>query len=365
MDKKIIFYSPLNADVPAYKIGGAEAGCKRTLEILKKLGFQIEMISKPTGNNGIRGYMKETVNSLKEIKKKLSVSDASLFYMVGFYEKNIFLEWCILFFVRKAKMKIIYEPKNGCMITDYQKGNFIYRYFQQKVWKWADCIFCQGTKYVHFLKEILNIDGVYIPNFIMDRYLEKMVIRSFSGKTHLIFTGRISPEKNIDLIIRVSKRLFELGIDNDLTLIGAYKDSYKAELDQLMTDLEIKKNFVYFLGQMSSDMLFEKLKEADFFIFPSTNRTEGHSNALTEAMAFGVIPIASTAGFNREIIGNDELIMDELKVECYAECIVNILKSGQIEELRQEMMQRVKQFYTESIVTKRIADALEELLTES
>lgn len=361
MDKTIIFYSPLNANIPFYKTGGAEIGCKRTIEILKKIGYKVEMIAKPTGTAGVKGYITEAVQSLREVRSKLRGSDAELFYLVGFYEKNIYIEWLISFWAKRSNKKIIYEPKNGCMVSDYYKGNAIYRYFNKKVLRRADAVFCQGIEYVRFLKEEFDIEGVYLPNYVMDKYLEASVERKQEEMIHLVFTGRIAPEKNVNLMIEVSKRLSELGINNDLTLIGAYTEEYKRKLDQIISKLGIKKGQIQFLGSMTQDSILEELRKKDFFIFPSTNRTEGHSNALTEAMACGVIPIASTAGFNRDVIGNGKLIVQEMEADKYAECIADILKNDDVESLRHEMIQRVKNNFTESIATEKMRRVLDKL----
>lgn len=347
--------------MPLYKAGGAEAGCKRTVEILEKLGYRVELVPKPTNTDGIRGYAREAIHSLKNIRRMLRRSDVRLLYMVGFYEKNIYLEWLITILARKRKKAILYEPKNGCMVADYEQGNAVYRFFNSQVLKMADLIFCQGREYQQFLKKMFNMDGVYIPNYVMDRYLATPVWHKKDDKVHLVFSGRISPEKNVGLMIEVSHILSEKKIENDLTLIGAYTESYHEELKRLMIRLGMKDNQVRFLGSCSNDLLFEQLKSKDFFLFPSANRTEGHSNALTEAMAFGVIPLASTAGFNRDVIGNDDLIVPDLQAGQYAERIAGIVKSGQMEDLREKMAKRVKENFTESVVTARIKEGLEVL----
>lgn len=364
MNKMIIFYSPLNADIPAYKLGGAEAGCRRTLEVLKKIGYSAYMISKPTVNKGIRGYLKEILKTMTKVRCAMRMPDAGLFYMIGYYEKNIYLEYFILLLARRYGKRIIYEPKNGCMVNDYHSGSILYRYFQRKALRMADCVFCQGKEYVRFLKEEMDIEGIYIPNYVMDRYLQVVIPHKMNNIIQLFYWGRISPEKNIDLMIQISKKLKESGINNHLTLIGAYTDKYRKKLDQLIMKLHMEDNEICFCGNMSFDELCRVTEKADFFLFPSTNRTEGHSNALTEAMAFGIIPIASDAGFNRDVIGNNELIVNSLTADAYAKCIMDVLASGRAEELQHEMRARVLNHFTEKIITERVEEALKKLQEE-
>lgn len=356
MDKTILFYSPLQANVPIYREGGAEAGCRRMVQIFKKMGYQVELVPKPTNAGGMAGYAGEALRSLNAIRKALRRPEIVLLYIAGFYEKNIYLEWLISKIAKQQNKKILYEPKNGCMAADYERGNAIYRFFNGQVLKRADLIFCQGREYQRFLKKEFDLDGVYIPNYVMDRYLTAPGFHKQEDKIHLVFSGRICPQKNIGLMIEVSSLLSRQKIENDLTLIGASTDLYRQELDRKIAELGMEENQVQFLGRRSSDFIFDALKTKDFFLFPSANRTEGHSNALTEAMAAGVIPVASTAGFNRDVIGNDNLIVWELQAEAYASRIARIVRSGAMEALRQEMIQRVKENFTESIVTGRIKE---------
>ena len=81
---------------------------------------------------------------------------------------------------------------------------------------------------------------------------------------------------------------------------------------------------------------------------------EGHSNAVTEAMAYGIVPIASPQGFSRTVIGNDELIVGEFSAEEYAERIAKINRDERIEEISASLNYRVCSNYTSTIVRKQI-----------
>ena len=59
---------------------------------------------------------------------------------------------------------------------------------------------------------------------------------------------------------------------------------------------------VQWLGPRRADEVLALFREADFFLFPTSHVGEGQSNALTEAMACGCVPIASDHGFNAAVI---------------------------------------------------------------
>ena len=50
--KQIIFYAPLGYNTPPERIGGAEAGCLRTLEIYENAGYKVNIIQKPALSQG-------------------------------------------------------------------------------------------------------------------------------------------------------------------------------------------------------------------------------------------------------------------------------------------------------------------------
>ena len=101
------------------------------------------------------------------------------------------------------------------------------------------------------------------------------------------------------------------------------------------------------------------MNTSHFFLFPSQNKFEGHSNALTEAMAFGLVPITSNYGFNKTVVGYKEL------VEKYAETAINIITQGLWDEYSKKMMKRVEDNFSEEVVRENYIRSLKQLLYNS
>jgi glycosyltransferase involved in cell wall biosynthesis len=104
----------------------------------------------------------------------------------------------------------------------------------------------------------------------------------------------------------------------------------------------------------SHDELKTVFADKHFYVFPSQQEREGQSNAVTEAMSQGVIPIASPQGFSRSTIGDDYLIVDELTAEAYAERIAEIIRKREIEKYSQFVRKRFLENYTEKAVFGRM-----------
>ena len=100
----------------------------------------------------------------------------------------------------------------------------------------------------------------------------------------------------------------------------------------------------------SHDELKAVFFDKHFYVFPSQQEREGQSNAVTETMSYGIIPIASPQGFSRSTIGDDYLIVEELTPEAYAERIAAIIRNGEIDKYSQFVRKRFLENYTEKAV---------------
>ena len=176
----------------------------------------------------------------------------------------------------------------------------------------------------------------------------------------LIYFGRVTKSKNIDIIITVLYLIRKRGIDAILDVIGGYDDEYKKYLDNIVSTKGIDK-YVSFYGRKPFRFIAEKLRKSHYFVFPSTEKQEGHSNSLTEAMGCGVVPIVSTAGFNCSICGCDELVVNEIDAEDFANKIIRIENNNEWAKYSNLVYDRVKANFTQSIVSKKLIGHIDKL----
>ena len=117
----------------------------------------------------------------------------------------------------------------------------------------------------------------------------------------------------------------------------------------------------HYIPGLAHDKLAPLLKDSHFYIFPSTQPREGQSNSVTECMSFGIIPIASPQGFNRSTIGDDYLIIDELKYEKYAGKILEIIDSQKLQYYSKQIYDRFCNNFIQSKVFKKTIEVYEEI----
>ena len=111
----------------------------------------------------------------------------------------------------------------------------------------------------------------------------------------------------------------------------------------------------------SYDFLVEMMQKQHFYLFPTQEKAEGHSNALNEAMSQGVIPIACDYHFNKSVIGEDFLVVKGYEPIDYVKAIEYVLDHVDMEAQSKKLWKRVKDLYSYSKVNKSVCQQLKML----
>jgi glycosyltransferase involved in cell wall biosynthesis len=121
---------------------------------------------------------------------------------------------------------------------------------------------------------------------------------------HVLFVGRLSRSKNVDVLLSALRRLKDQGIAFTATIVGEGPES--VVLQQLSVDLGLSER-VQFVGGVSFDRVVELLQRSGVLVLAS--QTEGWPKAIVEAMAFGLVAIGSEVGFIPTILGDGRGLM--------------------------------------------------------
>ncbi len=114
------------------------------------------------------------------------------------------------------------------------------------------------------------------------------------GEMGILFVGRISKEKNLDVLVAAIKRLAECPIAIRPLIVG--NGPYLPELKKLLPD-------AIFTGYLGGEELARAYASADVFVFPSTTDTFG--NVILEAHASGIPCIVTDQGGPRDLVETD------------------------------------------------------------
>jgi alpha-1,3-mannosyltransferase len=142
---------------------------------------------------------------------------------------------------------------------------------------------------------------VFIPNGVeMGTYSK---IRRKPEKNMLLFIGRLSPNKRIDLLVELVYLLKKEMPDVKLVVAGSEWRNEKNKLDALVAEKKLGNN-VIFTGEISESEKLILLSKAEFFV--SASEYEGFGISVIEAMAAGLPVVANDIESFRNVIRNGE-----------------------------------------------------------
>jgi glycosyltransferase involved in cell wall biosynthesis len=112
-----------------------------------------------------------------------------------------------------------------------------------------------------------------------------------NGAVRLLYVGRVSREKDLDVLVDAYRKLREEKVPVQLTVVG--HGPYSETLAEALPD-------VLFTGYLQGRELAAAYASSDIFVFPSTTDTFG--NVIIEAQASGVPVIVSDSGGPKELV---------------------------------------------------------------
>jgi len=171
IDKKIIFYGPTGKGLPAYKVGGGERGCQRTIALYEKLGIRVITIEKPNMGYGKLSFLYYSFVTPFKLVGILMKHPKIPVHITGFYENQLFYE-CVIFMIsRLLGHKTIYEIRNGTMAQTFKRHSLLYQIVIRIMIEKSSVVLCQGMEFIDFIKTRWKANTIYYPNYIMNSFL--------------------------------------------------------------------------------------------------------------------------------------------------------------------------------------------------
>ena len=252
--------------------------------------------------------------------------------------------------------------KGGQFMDFYNRGSKFYRWIVRKNMDLQVQVWFEGMPSLEIVKKISDTHLVYYPNYVVEENIAEIMTERPKDQLNLCYFGRITPEKKVDVVIKAFNLLCQRYDDVYLTIIGGsgYSEQYVKDIDDMIGASPYRSHIIR-KGLTPFAEIKGIMQSQHFFVFPSKERCEGHSNSLNEAMAQGLIPVVSDYHFNRAIVGDDRLIVDGYEPQSYAEKIIQIRETMVLKELSIKMRNRVKEMFSHEVVNKRIYKELKKL----
>lgn len=287
---------------------------------------------------------------IRTINIKKQIKNINPDVIISFLPEISFL---VLLNKRKSD-KVIISVRNDPKIEYSSK---LYNYLMRKLYPKADGFVFQTIEAQEYFKDKIKCKTCVIHNPINDSFIIEEFNKGKERKKEIVSVGRLTKQKNFDLLIEAFAGLSKEYIDYKLIIYG--EGELRKKLERKIDDLKLSDRV--FLPGITNDVKKE-IKNSSIFVLSSNY--EGMPNALMEAMALG-LPVISTdcpCGGPKELIENNvngilvevnnktqllcaiekilsnEKIMDELGNQAR-----NISKTHNIERINEKWINYIKE----------------------
>ena len=344
---------------------GGQSSARRVIAGLQKMGYEVDTVSRRrcVMEGKVIHFLETQSFAIIDLFKILKLvlfgnRTTSAFLMLTYGGKLVPYELIITLVIRLLGYKSITYMKGGQFGDFYNKGSKFYKWLVKKNMDLQTQAWFEGMPSLEIVKQISDTHLVYVTEDIV---VDPIPDRA-KDKLNLLYFGRVTPDKNIDVIIKAFNILCEKYDDVFLTIIGGsgWSKSYVKEIDSMIENSPYK-NHIIRKGLTPFSEIKAIMPSQHMYVLPSRERAEGHSNSLNEAMGQGMIPIVSDYHFNRAIVGDDRLIVDGYEPQEYADKIEFIRENYDLRELSINMRNRVRDNFSFDIVNNRIYKELQKI----
>lgn len=350
---------------------GGQTSARRVMEGLQKGGFDIVPIRRHRGE--LEGKWKHKLeigyfaiyDALKILAKMLfGDRKNSAFLHLTYAGPLVPYEFFLTKMVRFMGYPAMEYLKGGQVMDMYPAGNSRHKAMFKRNIDLQSLAMFEGEASMHLAQSVSNTKMLYFPNYIFDEKIPTTCPKKPEGEINICYFGRISPDKNVHIGIKTFNMLCERHPDWNLhyTIVGGKGKSaaYVETIEKMINESPFRDKITR-IGNSSQEYLVDMMQSHHFFLFPSKEPCEGHSNALNEAMSQGLIPVVSDYHFNRAIVNEECCIVDSFEAVDYVDKIECIVKNENMHVLSEKMWRRVKEQFAYSVVNGLVCQIIKKI----
>ena len=353
MKKKVVILAPLPP--PA---GGIAIWAEKMKKISLKQEWYVNIVDeKVIGGRQVFGdktkkklftEIKRTIRIWKNLLKELKENDTYVVHScipAGYTSMLREFVCAILTKIHKKKFIVHFRCTIPNMINNKRTLAML-----KKLCNKSDYIIVLNKISYDYVKQITSTYLKIIPNFIDENefFLKRKINKDIKK---VLYVGGVVEEKGCLDIFKIAEHFPDITFE----LVGNYSSK--------MYDLSKNTKNVLLTGQLTKDIVNEKLKQADVFMFLSHYIGEGFSNALVEAMAMGLPCIVTDWASNKDMIeSNGGFVINVNDVDGGIEALRKLNDKSLREKMSKWNIEKVKKCYSSKIVTDMYVDFYEEII---
>lgn len=176
-----------------------------------------------------------------------------------------------------------------------------------------------------------------------------------TGRFNVLYVGRLSAAKNVDVLLSAVAELKNAGVDVKCSVLGdgPQRTALEAQASRLKVDDRVR-----FVGGVDFQQVLGHYEQADVLVLAS--ESEGWPKAIAEGMAFGLICVGSNRGLVPEMLGEGRgIVVPPRDVDALVDALKQIARSPENFEPMRELAAAWAQKYS----LEGLRDSLRELLS--
>lgn len=175
-----------------------------------------------------------------------------------------------------------------------------------------------------------HIFSFYNPSFTDEEVLQASLLgrnKQLEQPLQLLFVGRMDKAKGLDRILKIACMLKTHNIRFELNLVG--DGPQKETLQAMVADCNLQHD-IHFIGWLRRAEISTYYARAHFLLLPSA--AEGWPKVLSEGMAYGVVPLASTISSIPQILAEFGCgrVIPPQDLEGYVQAMIDYLDHPEI-----------------------------------
>lgn len=351
---------------------GGQSSARRVMQGFKNEGIKVTPIRRHRAELQSKfGHILEVAyfavyDLLKMILKTLFGSRKhSVFVQMTYAGALVPYEFILSCTARILGYKCMEYLQGGLVMDSYPRGGLLHKWLFKKNIEMQSLVLFEGFDALKLTETVTKKTKlVYFPSYIFDEKIPQTPPKKPLDELNFCFFGRLNESKNILIIIEIYNLFCSRNSKKktSLTLVGAGdNEDYLKKIAEAI-DRSPYKESIHRIGNSPYDFLVQMMTKQHFYLFPTKEKAEGHSNALNEAMSQGVIPIACDYHFNKTVIGEDFLVVKGYRAEDYVKAIENVIEKCNMTELSVKMWQRVKESFAYSTVNGDVCGEIRSLM---
>jgi glycosyltransferase involved in cell wall biosynthesis len=289
--------------------GGFESANLRMMALARTLGAESGALRYPEIDGGVVAKTVAYLISFFRIGVAILTGDAkgAVIHFTPLSKQFMPWEWGLILLSRLRGYKVVFDIRAGSQRRLYLAGGPINRATFRWALRLSDVIAYEGKPYDAFLEEVVpGKPRFWLPNMIPASELQMRTRFEVEGP-HLIYVGLVSEAKGAPQAVKLAHRLRARLPGTRLTFVGRRDPAVTPLLDAAGGN----ESWIDYTGALPPERIYARLDRAHYFVFLSLWRGEGHSNALTEAMARGCVPVVTRHGFSADVVDTCGCIVDD------------------------------------------------------